>query len=100
MDIIQKKPSGKKKIYKFDLFPTWEIDEEAQTLTVGVNSDFQWLLNEFNHYTSLDLEEIVAFKSKYTKNLFRLIRQCKSIGELVVGEGVQRKTDLTLSETS
>lgn len=90
--IIEKNPSGKKKIYKFDLFPTWILDEEEQTLEVGVNADFQWLLNEFNHYTSLDLGEIVSFKSKYTKNLFRLIRQWKSLGELTVGEGGQESS--------
>ncbi len=80
--IIEKKPSGKKRIYKFDLFPTFVIDEDTETLEVAVNERFTWLLNEFNHYTSIDLEEIVGFKSKYTKNLFRLIRQWKSKGEL------------------
>lgn len=80
--IIEKKPSGKKRIYKFDLFPTFVIDEETETLEVAVNERFTWLLNEFDHYTSIDLEEIVGFKSKYTKNLFRLIRQWKSKGEL------------------
>lgn len=86
---VIKKPSGKLKIYKFDIFPTFIIDEEMKTLEVGVNPDFQWLLNEFKHYTSVDLEEIVGFKSKYTKNLYRLLRQWKSIGKLVIGEGGQ-----------
>lgn len=80
--IIEKKPSGKKRICKFDLFPTFIIDEETETLEVAVNDRFTWLFNEFEHYTSIDLEEIVSFKSKYTKNLFRLIRQWKSKGEL------------------
>lgn len=86
---VTKKPSGKQRIYKFDLFPTFIIDEETQTLEVGVNPDFQWLLNEFEHYTSLDLEDIVSFKSKYSKNLYRLLRQWKSVGKLVVGDGGQ-----------
>lgn len=81
-EIIQKKASGHKLIYKFDLFPTFIIDEEEEILEVAVNEKFTWLLNEFNHYTSIDLEEIVNFKSKYTKNIFRLIRQWKSMGEL------------------
>lgn len=87
--IITKKSGGKRVIYKFDLFPTFIIDEDTQTLEVGVNPDFQWLLNEFEHYTSLDLEEIVSFKSKYSKNLYRLLRQWKSVGQLVVGAGGQ-----------
>ena len=80
--IIEKRPNGMKRIYKFDLFPTFVIDEETETIEVAVNERFTWLLNEFEHYTSIDLEEIVSFKSKYTKNLFRLIRQWKSKGEL------------------
>ena len=80
--IIEKRPSGKKRIYKFDLFPTFIIDEEAETLEVAVNERFTWLLNEFHQYTSLELQDIVDFKSKYTKNLFRLIREWKSVGKL------------------
>jgi len=82
--IININDSGKRKIDKFDIFPTFNIDEEAETLTVAVNSKFTWLLNEFEHYTSIDLDEIVNFKSKYTKNIFRLIRQWKSKGELKI----------------
>ena len=84
--IIQKKQNGKKKIYRFDLFPTFIIDEEKETLEVGINPDFEWLLNEFKAYTSLDLGELVSYKSKYTKNLFRLIRQWKGKGKLIVGD--------------
>lgn len=86
---IIKKPSGKRKIYKFDIFPTFIIDEEKKTLEVGVNPDFQWLLNEFKQYTSFELEDMVGLKSKYAKHLFRLLRQWKSVGKLVVGEGGQ-----------
>lgn len=86
---IIKKPNGKRKIYKFDIFPTFIIDEEKKTLEVGVNPDFQWLLNEFKQYTSFELEDMVDLKSKYAKHLFRLLRQWKSVGKLVVGEGGQ-----------
>ena len=82
--LIEKRPSGKKRIYKFDLFPTFIIDEESETLEVGVNERFTWLLNEFHRYTSLELQEIVEFKSKYSKNLFRLIREWKSVGKLQI----------------
>jgi len=85
--IIQKTESGKRRIYKFDIFPTFVIDEEKSLLEVGVNEHYAWLLNEFKNYTSMDLNEIVGFKSKYTKNLFRLIRQWKSRGVLkITGE--------------
>ena len=85
--IIQKTESGKRRIYKFDIFPTFVIDEEKNLLEVGVNEHYAWLLNEFKNYTSMDLDEIVGFKSKYTKNLFRFIRQWKSRGVLkIAGE--------------
>ena len=39
--ILIRKPSGKRIIYRFDLFPTFIISEEDQTLEVAVNIDFQ-----------------------------------------------------------
>ncbi len=90
--ITEEKTSGKKRTYRFDLFPTFIIDEDNETLEVAVNKDFMWLFNEFHKYTSLDLEEFVNFKSKYTKNMFRLIRQWKSTGKYVVGEGGQESS--------
>ena len=42
------------------------------------------LLNEFKSYTIMELQEIVNFKSKYTKNLFRLLKQWGSVGKLKI----------------
>lgn len=88
-EIIIRKPSGKRIIYRFDLFPTFIIREEDQTLEVAVNIDFQFLLNDLKGYTSLERKEFMSLKSKYSKTLYRLLRQWKSTGRLTVGEGGQ-----------
>lgn len=87
--ILIRKPSGKRIIYRFDLFPTFIISEEDQTLEVAVNIDFQFLLNDLKDYTSLERKEFMALRSKYSKTLYRLLRQWKSVGRLTVGDGGQ-----------
>lgn len=59
----------------FVLFPTMIANDDKQTLKVRINADFMYLLNEFANYTMMSLLEVVNFKSKYTKNLFRLLKQ-------------------------
>ncbi len=88
-EFIIRKPNGKRIIYRFNLFPTFIISEEDQTLEVAVNADFQFLLNDLKEYTSLERKEFVSLKSKYSKTLYRLLRQWKSVGRLTVGEGGQ-----------
>lgn len=78
--IILKNDDGKRRIIKFDLFPTFDIDEDQQTLTVAVNERFQWLLNEFTAYTIFELSEFVGLKSKYSKTLYRLLKQWRTVG--------------------
>ena len=69
------------KIIMFVLFPTFVIDEEKETLTVAVNEKFEWLLNDMSRYTIFELEEYVDLKSKYAKNLYRLMKQWRCDGE-------------------
>ena len=69
------------KIIMFVLFPTFVIDEEKETLTVAVNEKFEWLLNDMSRYTVFELEEYVDLKSKYSKNLYRLMKQWRCDGE-------------------
>lgn len=68
------------KIKMFVLFPTFEIDTEKETLKVSVNKEFTWLLNEMKSYTTFELAEFIDLKSKYSKNLYRLLKQWRTIG--------------------
>lgn len=71
----------KTKIIMFVLFPTFEIDLDKQILTVAVNEEFKFILNELiKNFTRFDLDEFIKLDSKYSKALYRLLKQYKSTG--------------------
>lgn len=82
--ILEIKPNGKRKVQVFNLFKDFNFDEDTEKFIVSINEKYAWLFNEFDEYTIFELKEIVSFKSKYTKNLFRLLKQWKSIGSLKI----------------
>lgn len=66
----------------FHLFNRFTANPETQVLTVKVNPDFAWLLNEFtDKYTTFELKEFVGLQSKYAKNLYRLLKQWRGTGQ-------------------
>ena len=73
------------KIIMFVLFPTFDIDLEEQLLTVSVNEDFKFVLNQITkNFTRFELGEFVSLGSKYSKNLYRLLKQYRSTGRYEV----------------
>lgn len=71
------------KTIMFVLFPTFEIDTEKQELTVAVNEKFKFILNELiKNFTRFELKDFISLQSKYSKTLFRLLKQFKSTGIL------------------
>lgn len=73
------------KIIMFVLFPTFEIDMERQELTVAVNEKFKFILNELvKNFTRFDLKEFIKLDSKYSKTLYRLLKQFKTTGRYEV----------------
>lgn len=69
------------KIIMFVLFPTFEIDIYKETLTICVNERFKFILNEITkNFTRFDLKDFVSLDSKYSKNLFRLLKQFRTTG--------------------
>ena len=71
----------KTEIIMFVLFPTFRIDLDKQILTVAVNEEFKFILNELiKNFTRFDLDEFIKLDSKYSKNLYRLLKQYKSTG--------------------
>lgn len=72
-------------IIQFVLFPTFATNIRKQTLTVAVNEQFTFILNELiKNFTRFDLSEFVKLDSKYSKNLYRLLKQFKTTGKLEV----------------
>jgi len=75
------KLTTKTEIIMFVLFPVFKIDVEKQTLTVRVNEDFAFILNELvKNFTRFDLSEFVKLDSKYSKTLYRLLKQYRTTG--------------------
>jgi len=69
----------------FNLFSTFTGNLENRTLTVRVNIDFQYLLNELaKNFTLFELQEFVQLESKYSKNLYRLLKQYRRTGTYTV----------------
>lgn len=75
--------------YQFDsvdragnLFSTFDIDTEKELVRVRVNVDFLDYFNALvNEFTVFELEQFVSLDSKYTKILYRLLKQWRSVGE-------------------
>ena len=72
-------------LVRFVLFPSFRINKETGMLTVRVNKDFQFLLNELTeNFTQFELAEFTELNSKYSKTLYRLLKQFRSTGEYYV----------------
>lgn len=70
---------------QFVLFPTFRTNEKERTLSVQVNKEFAYILNEVTkNFTIFELYEFNSLKSTYSKHLFRLLKQWKSIGLLKI----------------
>lgn len=71
----------------FYLFNRFIANPETKILTVKINPDFAWLLNEFtNRYTTFELKEFVKLQSKYAKTLYRILKQWKSTGQYIFND--------------
>lgn len=64
----------------FDLFPTFRGNKKKRTLTVKVNEDFKYILNDFTQFTQFELKEYVKLEGKYTKLLYQHLKQFKITG--------------------
>ena len=70
-----------KDIIQFALFNAFITSKVKKTLTVSVNSRFEFLLNDLvSNFTRFELEEFVAIKNIYAKECYRRLKQFKSTG--------------------
>ena len=68
---------------RFNLFRKFENNFTEKKLIVAVDEEYVWLLNEMTNYTTFELDEFVNLKSKYSKNLFRLLKQWRTQGKFI-----------------
>ena len=67
---------------RFVFFTDYTIDMDSQTITVSSHPNYAHLINDYlkASYTQIELEEIVSLSSKYSKGLYRLLKQFRSTG--------------------
>ena len=65
---------------KFVAFTEYSIDREERTVTIAVNPKFKGLFNQLSTWTRFGLEQFVSLRSTYSKTLFRLIKQYRTVG--------------------
>ena len=65
----------------FVLFTAFTGNLETKELVVSVNPDFAYLLNDLTTtFTRFELAEFAKLESKYSKNLYRLLKQYRRTG--------------------
>lgn len=85
-------------IDQFVLFPTFRISKKTGTLTVRINQDYAYLLNDFSNFTEFGLANFIKLSSKYVKLLYKELMQFKSTGKLYLTmEDFRKKLDIPSS---
>ena len=68
-------------VIQFALFNTFITSKVNKTLTVSVNSPFEFLLNDLTaNFTKFELEEFVEIRNIYAKECYRRLKQFRSTG--------------------
>lgn len=69
------------KIRQFVLFVEFEIDPDEKVITARVNEKYRYILKEITrNFTRFELQEFVSLDSKYSKTLYRLLKQYRTTG--------------------
>ncbi len=69
---------------KFVLFNKYSVSETKGTVTVSVNDEFKYILNELTqNFTKFELEEFTNLRSSYSKTAYRLLKQFRSTGYVI-----------------
>lgn len=85
----------------FVLFPYFRADRDNKKLTFQVNSKFAYLLNDFTSFTQFELSQFTRLSSKYSKTLFRKLKQFACSGEYhVTIDEFKRLFDIPKSYTN
>lgn len=87
------------KFTEFVLFTEYTVSIEDQEVIIAVNQKFSYILNELtSNFTRFELDEFVSLQSKYSKNLYRLLKQYRSTGKAYFSmEDFRNKLDIPKS---
>ncbi|TPR15009.1 replication initiation protein [Apilactobacillus timberlakei] len=66
---------------KWILFDYYKIDNINNTISVSINPRLKGILNDLEQWTRFSLMQFVGLKSTYSKNLFRILKQYRTVGK-------------------
>lgn len=81
---------GRKTINLFEEFILWYHKEDTNydnllSVELKLNPQFRYLIEELTaNFTRFELEEFMSLSGKYTKTLYRLLKQFRSTGEVTI----------------
>ena len=83
------------KIEQFVFFTSFVISKKNRTLTIKVNEDYMYILNDFNRFTEFGLNNFIKLNSKYVKILYKELMQFKKTGKMFLKiEDFRKKLDI------
>lgn len=69
------------KFVKFVLFTAFTVEKNEEIVSVKVNPDFKYILNNItSNFTRFELQEYNSLKSKYSKEAYRYIKRFRTTG--------------------
>lgn len=72
----------------FVLFTRYEIDPDTQIAEIKLNEDFSYLLNDLTgNFTKFEMLEFSLLSSSYSKTAYRLLKQYRKTGYLILTIG-------------
>ncbi|MCV3385207.1 replication initiation protein [Campylobacter lari] len=78
----EKGREGKTFINLFEKVTFWNNNKLLEEIEIKVNEDFSYLVNSLTkEFTSFELNEFIALSGKYTKTLYRLLKQYRTTGK-------------------
>ena len=83
------------KIEQFVFFTSFVISKKNRALTIKVNEDYMYILNDFNRFTEFGLNNFIKLNSKYVKILYKELMQFKKTGKMFLKmEDFRKKLDI------
>ncbi len=71
----------KHKYIKWILFDEFEIDKDNDYISISINPKLKYILNELTTWTRFSLLQFNTLKSSYSKTMFRLTKQYRTVGK-------------------
>ncbi|MGG5368390.1 replication initiation protein [Enterococcus sp. DIV0240a] len=67
----------------FTLFDEFTVEPSKKTISIRIKKKFSYILNDLagGEFTRFELEEFTSLRSSYSKTLYRLLKQWRTVGK-------------------